>query len=136
MSLEEAVLLGLVCADFFTEAFERVSPFDFVQFVSRELVQELVHREEATAHLNDELSVFKAQVDAFAAEFVNSGGLSGEHDLEAASVRVVVDEICDLHVHRIFLHGYIDGHACLQVDDVPLECLSLRLKVVYLLEEV
>ena len=82
------------------------------------LIQELVDGEETAAHLDVDAVLVATHVDLLAAEFVDTFALTHEHDLELASLRVVVDVFSKPLVNCIFLYWDIDCNTLLEINDV------------------
>jgi len=117
----------LLDSDLLRELLERVVSGDLLEFDWGVLVDELVDGHVTSTDTNLDLVLDDLDLDALCSEPVDAGALTHEHDLELGSVRVVVDELSDLHVDGIVTDGYVDGEASLQLDDVGLEMLELLL---------
>ena len=78
--------------------------------------------------------VFDLDCYSLGSELVDSLRLTHEHDLEFRSLWVVVDELGQLLVSKVFLHWNVNSDSLLQVNDVLLESLNLDFSVFKLLE--
>ena len=89
------------------------------------LIQKLVHAHVTTASPYLNLVLLDADNDALGPELVDALTLAHEHDFELVTVRIVVNELCNLPIDMVILNRYVDRNLPLQVDDVVLEGLHL-----------
>ena len=94
---------------------QRVALLDFLQLYRRVLVQELVHTHVAAANSNLDLVLLDPYGDTLRAEVVNTLALPHEHHFEFVAIRIIVNELSNLLVDRIFLDRHIDRDFTLQV---------------------
>ena len=85
------------------------------------LVEELVNTHVAASYSDQYLAFFDADIDSFAAKFVDTCAFPHKHHLKFATVRVVVDELCHLMIDSIIFQRHIDRHSSLQLYDIVLQ---------------
>ena len=66
---------------------------------------------------------------------VDSIALSHEHDLQTLSLWVVVDELSQTTINRVFLDWDVDSNSLLEFDDVVLQSFILAFSVLQVSEE-
>ena len=104
------LLNGLCQSKFLCELLKRIPSLEFLQLDRRVLVQELINAHIAAANSDAQLALRYPDFDAFRAKFIDTCGLSEEHDFESVPIREVVDEIGELLVHGILLDWNVDGN--------------------------
>ena len=120
---------SLLESNLVAELLERISALQLLQLYRSVLVQELVDREEPTADSDLDFIFLNPDSNLLRPELVHSRALPHEHNLQLVSIRVVVDKLSHLHVHRIVFHRNVYRDASLQFNDVVLECVALELEV-------
>ena len=119
----------LLDSDPFREASERVSTLELFKLNRGVLVYEFINGQEATTDFDLDLVSFYLDHDALRTEFINTFGLTHEHDFKLLSIWVVVYVLCQFLIYRISLSRDVDGNSCLQIDYVRFEGINFFLTV-------
>ena len=119
----------LLNSDSFREASERVSTFEFLKLNRGVLVNEFINGQEATTNFDLDLVSFNFDHDALRTEFIDTFGLTHEHNFEFLSIWVVVYVFCQLFINRISLSWDVDGDSCLQIDYVRFKGIDFFLTI-------
>ena len=107
----------------------------FFQFPNSVLLKEFINGKVATTNADVDLVLVNSDGDSLGTELVDTIGLSHEHNLELLSVGEVVDVLGKSNINLISLNRNVDGDSGLEVDDVLLEGLNLKLSVLKVSEE-
>ena len=117
--------------DFLTHAFQRITPFKFLEFHGRVLIQKLVNWQEPTTDFDLNLVTLYFDHDTTASKLVDSLRLSHKHYLKLLAFRVVVYVVSKLLVDRVAIHRNVDSNPWLQVNYVAFKRLIFSFKVPY-----
>jgi len=121
--------------DGLVEASERVVSLKLLELDRGVLVKELINGKVTSTNTDVDLVSINSDGDSLGSELVDAITLSHEHNLELLSIGEVVDVLRKSLVDGISLDGNVNGNTGLEVDDVLLEGLNLKLSVLKVSEE-
>ena len=126
---------GLLNSYFLTESLERILSFKFLKLNRCVLVQEFVNWKITSSNTDLDIVVFDFNCYSLGTKLIDTLWLSHEHDLELGSLWVIVDELSQLLVNRVFLNWNINSNSLFQVNNVLFKGLNFRFCILQLLQK-